>query len=162
MQIIKHLLLFFFIGSGQILAQTEPTTPEEKFQIEYQKRIKKSHINGFYIPKDFEEALAQLDELIESEGKQKFASQPEAFAVNNVFFSFGRWILVNWGLEEGSRLTVALNEIGLSYPDDMVRAIMTGYHRKLNQQPILLTSLVKEVIDLRKLKESKKLIEKDL
>ncbi len=137
-----------------VYGQVDSMTLEEKIQLEYQKRIVKSHINGVFIPPDYSSALELLDEIIEPKGKMKYSEQPEDYAVNNVFFSFGRWLLINWGIEEGSRLTVSLNKLGLTFPDDMVRAIMVGYHRKLNRRPVDIEKIVEEVVEYRLQKTS--------
>src|SRR5680860_528392 len=119
---------------------------EEQYRQEYLKRIQKSHINGFYIPQNLPDAMRILDEIVDDEGKEKFASREDSVAVNHVFFSFGRWINMNWGMEQGSRLTVALNELGVSYPDDMTRLIMYAWHRHLNRVPLNAEQLVNRVI----------------
>ncbi|MBY5957466.1 hypothetical protein KUV50_04915 [Membranicola marinus] len=129
--------------------QSAITTFAEEYQKEYLKRIQKSHINGFYIPKDLPDALRILDEIVDDDGKRKFRSREDSVAVNKVFFSFGRWINLNWGMELGSRLTVALNKLGVSYPDDMTRMIMYAWHRHLNNEPLALESLADRVIQER-------------
>ncbi|WP_236978416.1 DUF6794 domain-containing protein [Membranihabitans maritimus] len=153
----------FFIALSIVLSipmySQDTLTYEEKFELEYQKRIKKSHIDGFYIPKDHLDALRILDEIIEEPGKARFASQSESFAVNNVFFSFGRWMLVNWGLDRGSRLSVALNNLGLNYPDDMVRFLMISYHRKLNNKSPNTEDLIQSIPLARKEREKKESVE---
>lgn len=128
---------------------------EEQYQQEYLVRIQKSHINGFYIPKDLPDALLILDEIVDEQGKQKFATQMDSVAVNKVFFSFGRWINLNWGMEQGSRLTVALNKLGVSYPDDMTRLIMYAWHDHLNKQPVKTEDLVDRVVQERLTREDK-------
>ncbi len=128
---------------------------EEQYLQEYQKRIQKSHINGFYIPDNLKDAIRILDEIVDEPGRRKFASQVDTTAVNKVFFSFGRWININWGMEQGSRLTVSLNKHGVSYPDDMTRLIMYAYHHHLNKQPYNIDSLVEKVIQERLDKEKK-------
>lgn len=148
--VVMVFAILYFPGIG--MAQ-DSLTYEEQYQQAYLKRIKKSHIKGFYIPKDLPDAMRILDEIVDAEGKQKFAVRPDSIAVNKVFFSFGRWININWGMELGSRLTVALNHLGVSYPDDMIRLIMYAYHRHLNQQPMDIDLLVNRVIEERMKKE---------
>lgn len=157
---MNHLLyiaafsVFLMFGPSAVLGQ-DSITYEDQFQQEYEKRIQKSHINGFYIPKDLPDALRILEEIVDEEGKQKFASRPDSVAVNSVFFSFGRWININWGMEFGSRLTVSLNQLGVSYPDDMVRLIMYAFHRHLRQQDMDVEFLVERVIAERKARDLK-------
>lgn len=141
--------LILLCGSVRAQDHADTLSIEEKIQKEYQQRIRKTHINGFYIPRDLQDALRILDEVIEESGRRKFAEQEEDFAVQNVFFSFGRWININWGMEKGSRLTVALNNLGLTYPDDMVRFVMYAYHRHLNRREFSTEDLVTKVKDIR-------------
>lgn len=163
---MKYVLIIMVFFSGMAFAfgqdsldlYTDSTTEskfEEQYREAYEKRIRKSHIDGFYIPTDLNDAIRILDEIVDEQGKKKFASQTDTFAVNNVFFSFGRWININWGMEQGSRLTVALNKLGVSYPDDMTRLIMYAWHRHLNNEPLNLDTLVNEVIQERKQREEK-------
>lgn len=147
--IVGFLFIFFLDMKAQ-----DTLSYEEKYRMEYEKRIQKSHIDGVYIPEDLEDAHRILDEIIEESGKVKFASQDEEFAVKNVFFSFGRWILINWGLEQGSRLSASINKMGLNYPDDMVLLIMFTYHRKLNNRPLETGELVNSIPGVRLKKES--------
>ncbi len=132
---------------------TDKTSFEEQYKQEYLVRIQKSHINGFYIPKDLPDAIQILDEIVDDQGKQKFATQVDSVAVNKVFFSFGRWINLNWGMEQGSRLTVALNKLGVSYPDDMTRLIMYAWHDHLKKQPLKIEALVDRVVQERLTRE---------
>ncbi|HLU94196.1 MAG TPA: DUF6794 domain-containing protein [Membranihabitans sp.] len=145
------LLAMWFLPS--ITSAQDSLSYQDQYRQEYLQRIQKSHINGFYIPVDLPDALRVLDEIVDEQGKQKFASRPDSIAVSQVFFSFGRWININWGMEFGSRLTVALNELGVSYPDDMTRLIMYAYHRHLNQKEIRIENLVQRVIEEREVRE---------
>lgn len=140
------------ILTGGSMAQ-DSLTYEEAYMAEYQERIRKSHINGFYIPVDLADAIRILDEIVDEKGKAKFSARPDSVAVNGVFFSFGRWININWGMELGSRLTVSLNDLGVSYPEDMTRLIMYAFHRHLNSQPFEIEELVRMVIEERRERE---------
>lgn len=152
---MKHLwiLLYFLCCIPQRVICQDTFSYADQFQKEYEVRIQKSHINGFYIPKDLPDALRILDEIVDEEGKAKFAARPDSIAVKHVFFSFGRWINVNWGMEFGSRLTVALNKLGVSYPDDMVRLVMYAYHKHLRKETLDVPVLVDRVIAERKVQE---------
>lgn len=142
----------FFLCTGILWGQ-DSLSIEEQIQQEYQKRIRKSHINGFYIPVDLKDAIRMFDEIVDESGKRKFASREEDFAVSNVFFSFGRWININWGIEGGSRLTVALNKLGLSHPDDMVYFLMHAYYRHLKNMDLQTEFLIDEIKGKRKERE---------
>lgn len=152
-RLITLLGLWVLAGSaiGQISNTPAPDSLsyEEKYQQEYRQRVKKSHINGFYIPKDLGDAVQLLDQIVDEDGKRKFANRTDSIAVNTVFFSFGRWINVNWGFEGGSRLTVALNKLGVSYPDDMTKLIMYAFHRYLNQRDLDLQNLIPKIKEER-------------
>ena len=116
-------------------AQKPPET-EAEFDKNYQMRIRMEYIGGVYIPRDLGDAFAQLHKLIDRDAKTKFKTHPEDDAVRQLHFSFGRWIIYNWGFYEGSRLSHSLREMGVYHPDDMARFIIRSYHRSLNQRPI--------------------------
>lgn len=139
--------------SSTFISGQDSLTYEDQYRQDYLLRIQKSHIDGFYIPRDLQDAVRVLDEITDEKGKYNFASRPDSIAVNKVFFSFGRWININWGMEFGSRLTVALNQLGVSYPDDMTRLIMYAFHHHLNQQEVQIGNLVERVIEERKWRE---------
>lgn len=154
---MKECLTFMFLlwVLGPSVQAQDTLSYEDQYQQEYMKRIQKTHINGFYIPKDLSDALRVLHEIVDEEGKERFAARPDSIAVNRVFFSFGRWININWGMEFGSRLTVALNELGVSYPDDMVRLIMYAFHKDLRNEEVNVDDLVQRVIAERRAREDK-------
>jgi len=146
-------ILMYFCCLPGIWGQQDSLSIEEKIMQEYQKRIRKSHINGFYIPVDLDDALRMLEEIVDEGGKRKFMSQEEDFAVSNVFFSFGRWINVNWGIEGGSRLTVSLNKLGLDHPDDMVYFLMHAFYRHLKNQDLESEELIQKIVEKRRERE---------
>ena len=129
---------------------TNSTTFQQQYELEYAQRIKKTHINGRYIPKDLDEALQELDRIVESVGKAKFKAQPEEVAVKKVHFSFGKWIIVNWGFYEGSRLSHFLKSKGIAHPDDMASTLMICFHRYLNQRPLEFDALASDCEQRRK------------
>jgi hypothetical protein len=119
---------------GKILsAQTEA-----EFEANYAKRIKEEMLNGVYIPADLEEAYGELSRLADPKGLAIFKASPEDSIRRKLHFGFGRWIMLNWGLEEGSRISHYLKEKGISLPDDMVRVIIVTWHRRLNNRPLKL------------------------
>lgn len=136
------LSTFFVLFSLTLLSQT--TDPYEK---KYQWRIKQEVLYGVYIPKDINDALLQLNKLIDKESKSKFKSMPEEQAVHKLFFSFGRWMTHNWSLYDGSRLSVYLQNMGIHHPDDMVRFIIRVYHRSLNKKDLGIKELLEEIQD---------------
>lgn len=133
----KWLFLLFGMSLiiGQALGQKPPET-EQEFDEGYQRRIQMEYIDGVYIPKDLSDALAQLSKLVDRESKAKFKSVPEEEAIHKLHFSLGRWITLNWGFYEGSRLSHALRQMGVYHPEDMAGLIIRSFHRSLNQRPI--------------------------
>ena len=143
-------LLIILMGLSLQAIFAQDTTYQELYEMEYQKRIMLEKINGRYIPKNMDDAMAQLDILVDAVGKAKFKSQPEAIAVKKIHFSFGRWMIVNWGFYEGSRLSHFLKQKGVSYPDDMATVLMTCYHRHLLGVPLKFEELAAEFAEIRK------------
>lgn len=142
--------------------QIDTTTYQGKYEYEYQRRIRMTHINGTYIPRDLSDAMAHLDRVVEDAGKRRFAAQPEDVAVRKMHFSFGRWMVVNWGFYEGSRLSHFLKKKGISYPDDMAAVLMRCYHRKLNQKPLGFDELATEIEEMRRKEVEQRLQQGDI
>ncbi len=129
-------------------------SPEER----YQKRITKEYLDKVYIPKDLSDAFVQFNKLIEKPTQDKFKSVPEKVAIDKLYFSFGKWISYNYGFRDGSRFSVYLNGIGLYHPEDMVKFVMTTYHRNLNKAKLDVKPLLEGLIANReKIKEERKL-----
>ncbi len=132
----------FCVASAQPSKTSTQTTKkkeltyEDAFEKNYQKRIKKERINGVYIPKDMSQCLLELTRLTDAESRAKFKTIEEEEAVRKIHFSLGRWIIHNWGFYEGSRLSVAINNMGISNPDDMAQFIIRSFHRSLNKKEL--------------------------
>lgn len=131
----KALLGLLLLFSLSLNAQRPPET-ESEYDANYNRRIKMENINGVYIPSDIGDAFAQLHQLIDREAKQSFKGADEELAVRNLHFSLGRWIILNWGFYEGSRLSHSLRQMGLHHPDDMARFLIRSFHRSINGKPI--------------------------
>ena len=144
------VLLFFCTISISLTAQkASPESAEVKAEKDYQKRIKQEYLNRVYIPKDLSDSFAQFNKLIEKPTRDKFKSVPEEIAVKKLHFSFGKWISVNYSLADGSRFSYYLNGLGLHHPDDMVRFVMTTYHRNLNKTKLDVKPLLEGLIENR-------------
>ncbi|NND34595.1 MAG: hypothetical protein HKN76_18560 [Saprospiraceae bacterium] len=148
-------LVLTLILPGTITAQD--TTYRQQYELEYSERIKKTHINGRYIPKDLDEAIVELDKIVDMVGKAKFKAQPEENAVRKLHFSFGKWLIVNWGFYEGSRFSHFLRSHGVTYPDDMAATVMTCYHRHLNGRVLDFDSLAEAYAEKRQKEVSDRL-----
>ena len=155
----RLFLMFLFSCFAIVLfGQSKPTkkglSPEER----YQKRITQAYLDGVYIPKDLSDAFVQFNKLIEKPSQEKFKSVPEDIAVEKLYFSFGRWISYNYGFREGSRFSVYLNNLGIFHPEDMVKFVMTTYHRNLNKAKLDVKPLLEEFIAKREeIKKERKL-----
>lgn len=148
------LLLLSTLILSSVYAQDKspmPTTPEEA-EAKYAKNIKKSRINGVYIPKDHLDAIKELKEMSPEEALAKFRTHSEATVIKKLHFGLGRWIRYNWNFYEGSRLAEHLKVLGVSHPDDMSTLLMTLLHRDLNSNPANVEELVAELSAARKKK----------
>lgn len=128
------LSAIFILANAALLAQ--PAETKEAFEKAYQERITKEVLFGQYIPKDLTDAFVQLNKLIDTDSKIRFKSVPETEAVHKLYFSFGRWIIENWGFYGGSRLSHYLRELGIAHPEDMAQFIIVSYHRNLNKKEL--------------------------
>jgi len=144
----KLLLPIFFTG---ISISASAQTPAE-YEANYAKRIKLEMINGVYIPRDLDDAFSELDRLSDPAGITNFKNAPESSIVQS-HFGLGQWVLMNWGLDDGSRISHYLKLKGISVPEDMARVIVLTYHRHLNGRPLMLE---KEVAIIAKRMEEEK------
>jgi hypothetical protein len=88
-----------------------------------------------YIPKDLDDAFAQLDKLSSQESLSKFQNAPEEVVAKKLHFGLGRWMAYNWNFDEGSRFSHYLRKMGLSTIDHMINFMLISYHRYLNKVP---------------------------
>jgi len=134
---IKATIVLLLLAIGSVaIGQTDDesqkmATTERSFQEQYQRNIKKTRINGVYIPADLQEAFDELSALAEEAGVDKFKSAPEEVIARRLHFGLGRWIAVNWNLEEGSRYEYYLKQLGLVKVDDMIQYTIVSWHRHL-------------------------------
>ncbi len=143
-----------------LAAQTEPQDPLD----DYEWRIEQDYIMGVYIPEDEEDAFIELKRLSESEGLAKFKQAPEDSIRRKLHFGLGKWIMQNWQLLDGSRLSHHLKEKGLTHTDDMVEYLIVTFHRHLNEKPLNSSDLIQEYNEARKkaYKERQKMIPKEV
>ncbi len=129
---------------------TDPPATEEEYRQQYAWRVQQEYLFGVYIPRDLYDAFRVLDEKISERSKEKLLSVDEETAWRKLFFSFGRWMMVNWAFYEGSRFEHYLRELGLGHPDDMVRFMIVTYHRHLSGKPLQVKELVAELAEERR------------
>lgn len=139
---MKPFLSTLFFLSVSLAAYSQQKDPYEE---KYQWRIRQEVLYGVYIPKDVNDALIQLNKLVDTASKAKFKAMPEEQAVHKLFFSLGRWMTHNWSFYDGSRLSVYLQNMGIHHPDDMCRFLIRVYHRSLNKKELGIEQLLEEI-----------------
>ncbi len=162
--LMKYLLLVLFVSASFIVfSQTEeeevkPPSTVEEYQAQYKQNIRKSRINGVYIPVDIDDAISELIKLSPPKSLEKFKNADESLVVKKLHYGLGGWITYKWNLYEGSRIENYLRKKGLGHPDDMADFIVTCLHRHLNNKNLEIEELVKFYKD-RRLKEIQKSFE---
>ncbi len=146
---ILFSLLIISMAANTSFAQKFSNTVEE-YKVQYEKNIRKSRINGVYIPKDLEEAFEELTALSTEQDRAKFVLGDEDIVAERLIKGLGQWMIVNWNFYEGSRLSHQVKGLGLSHPDDIAELIIRLYHRKLNQKPAEMSTLVLSISAKRK------------
>ncbi len=149
-KISYSLFLVMFLGITSSLFSQDPVENEQSFEERYAQNIKKSRINGVYIPANLEEALNELQELSSEEALLKFAKGDEALVVKRLHFGLGKWMIYNWNFYEGSRISHYIKELGISHPDDQASFLITCLHRKLNGKDLDIANQVNYFHDYRK------------
>ncbi len=119
------------------LSQAEPSSKES-----FERRTRQQKIGQHYIPSDLNDAMKTLDGIVPEDSKENYVSQSEDFVVERLFFSFGRWLAINWGLYDGSRFSLYLQKLGVDQPDGQKELIMRAYHRYLNNKDLDVRDLV--------------------
>ena len=109
---------------------------EKGYEALYQRNIKKTRINGVYIPADLNQAFRELDALSPESAKSKFTRAPEDVIATKLHFGLGRWISVYWNFVEGSRYVEYLRQLGLADHDHMIQFTIVSYHRYKNNKPL--------------------------
>mgnify|MGYP000904710135 CR=1 FL=1 len=161
---MKYIFVFFTFfttlsgGYSQVITDIKPDTTTLK---EFEQRIKLTRIDGKYIPKDLNDAMMELNKIMEDGAKKKFAEMSENDARQKTHFSFGKYINARWYIQEGSRLTIWFQKNKIYDFDDMIDCIIVSYHRTLNNKPIEFEILAnyyykKQMKKVKKLVEDKK------
>ena len=156
----KTLLIGCLLLTCQLLvAQTIPNNDDE-FDKEYERRIRQEYLfyPPVYIPKDLTDAFIQLNKLMEKEARFKFKSMTEKQVEHKIVFSFGRWIIRNWGFYGGSRFSHFLKQLGLHHPEDMALFVMLTYHRNLNKKSLDVKTLLPAILDKLDTRQKERLL----
>ena len=114
-------------GLNQSYGQ-DPIADEETFDERYARNIKKSRINGVYIPSDIEDALVELKALSSEASLKKFMHEEERTVCRKLHFGIGRWMIYNWNFYEGSRISHLFKEKGITHPDDIAQILLISLH----------------------------------
>ena len=99
---------------------------------------------GFYIPKNLDDALDELDKALDASEKAEIMAKKQQEDMVEYHMGLGMWMRNNWGLWAGSRLYASLYQLGLSQPDDMSGLILEEYWRKLHKLPLDTAEYVKK------------------
>jgi hypothetical protein len=141
--ILLVFLLISLFAASSTNAQEGPPDTQAEFEKEYRERITKDKLFGVYIPKNLDDAMLQLDQLISVESQKKIAALPEDTVCTLLHNRLGQWMITNWGFYGGSRISHYLRSAGVSFPDDMADFLLLAYHRKLNGKPYGIKDLAK-------------------
>lgn len=147
--LIGYFALFSFTIQAQVYTQKKDTAVINALN----KRAESTILDGIYIPKDLAEAHKELDKAMDPSAINTFKAFTEEEARSKTHFSFGRWMLTRWSLEDGSRLRVWFMSKKIYNPDDMVDCLITTYHRKLNGKDLDFENLA-EYYFLKRSKEA--------
>ncbi len=98
-------------------------------------------INGYYIPKDIDDAIRELNRILDSASIAEIKNyRNEEVASGSEHFGLGHMIRYMWKLG-GSRF---LHDTGLEEADYISGLVVTAYYRHLNSKPINLDELIEE------------------
>lgn len=167
----RHNMKFIFVNIILILTFLSANAQaifdnEADYEKAYQQNIKKTHIDGVYIPASIAEAFTELELLAEKEDLLKFASAPEEIVSKKLHFGLGRWIMLKWNFYTGSRLSHLLKEKGIPTPDFMGKFIVQTFHRHLNNVPLDMDTLIadiqaKHVEDLKEIRKNRTVLKEE-
>ncbi len=140
----------------------KPSGPYREYQQRmdsiYQYRIQQVYLDGRYIPATEEEAVDSLIAVLGERNIERIRRLPEQRVVQGLIGSVGRWMIVRWGLEEGSRLSHHIKEhYGVSFPIDIADFLLTAMYRKVQHQPIQWENIAKRIRARRKVLLQKRL-----
>ncbi len=130
--LVPALLVLSTCTCLRVQAQAERGSARETFE----RRSRQQNLEGRYIPKDLPDALEALEGLTSASSRKAYAGASEEEVVHQLYFSFGRWMAINWGFYDGSRFSAYLRNLGVDRPDGQIEFMMRAYHRHLNGQDL--------------------------
>lgn len=97
--------------------------------------------SGVYVPRDLDDAMTELRNMLSDESAEAFASDSED-DLGRYHFGLGWWLRNCWGLWSDSRLAGFFKSLGVAHPDDMSAILLTSFWRRSNNQPLKLAEQV--------------------
>ena len=149
---MKIKLLLVFIISILAIGDFDAQVPEtgNQYTKEYNRRIKKEYLNEVYIPSDLNDAFKEIKRLSDKGSIINFQRAEEDTIAKKLYFSLGRWIIVNWGFHGGSRLSHWLkSSVGVSHPEDQAIFIIRTFHRSINKKELKVKELALQLKEKR-------------
>lgn len=153
---VNKFLFTLLISLASLSLFSQPDY-EKEFLAEYERRISQEYLDDVYIPADLEDAIEQIKKLADPDIVAEFKAAPEDIIAVKLHFGLGKWMMVNWGFYEGSRLSHHLKSKGVSFPDDMAQLIIISFHRHLNGVPLDTETLAAAYTEKRYLEQQKRI-----
>ena len=147
-------MLLAGITKAQVISETE-----DQYEKQYNENIRKSRINGVYIPENIGDAIDEIIKLSPPESIANFKGADEDMVVRKLHFGLGKWLAVKWNFDAGSRYSHYLRKMGITYPDDMITFTLRSLHRHLNGKPMELKERA-ESLALKRKKEHEERLNK--
>ncbi len=146
---MKSIVLAFsmLLIAGVLVGQDDVAAAHQR---KYEENIVKEEINGVYIPKDIDDAMAQLNGIANEESRAKLIGADEELVVERLNRGLGKWMISKWNFYEGSRLSHHLKQLGVSIPTDMSTFLIRTYYRQLNELPLNIEERASAMYELRK------------
>ena len=133
-------LLFWIItlAIAEFAFSMDLNTSDEKIYIIKSMPDAKSP-TGVYIPKDINEAMKILDQILSPKFREEIKQKAES-ELDDYHFGLSAWFRNNWaGINEGSRLYKYFESFGTVFStDDFSSMILISYWRYLNDKPLKL------------------------
>jgi hypothetical protein len=126
----RALILLLVALVAPLGAQQPEVDPEYRVK----PTVDSSAPDHIYIPKNLDDALAELDRMLTPAFVAEFRDSANAPVMHH--FGLGLWMRNNWRLWAGSRLAKYFNCIGIFHPDDMSGIVLKSFWLRLNNRPI--------------------------
>lgn len=150
MMMQKTGVLFIILTTWIPILSAQISQSDSLYYANYHHRIKQVYIDDVFIPADLPQAYEELIRLADPSGIDKFRHASEEVVTTKLRGGLERWIMINWGFEEGSRLSDLIKKSwGVEHPEDMASFVLIAFHRFLNQRPIDEASIAAALINRR-------------